>query len=202
MKHLKFNNLIGISALIASLIFLFSIYFVINMGNWLVITDPLPEKVDIIFTFAGENVRVAYSKELSSRYPNSFWILSDYKNGYSRLLRKSNYDMSRVHIIDTCQNTVSEVSSLDNWIKQHASQLKIDNTLSIGLVSSPYHMRRIKLMVERQFKEHKINFYFLPVPLQRYKWTEKMFQYWWKTGSISRVVISEFQKIIYFILIS
>jgi len=201
MKKLKLTSPYTILLAFSFLFIVLCFFLLSNMGRWLVISDPIPEDLDIIVTFAGERERVAYSRELSAKFPKSFWILSDYKNGYSRLLRKSNFDMSRVHIVDTCQNTVSEIDAVKKWIKNNQQKFKGKSQISIGLVSSPYHMRRIQLIVKNQFKNDIYRFYYLPVPLERYNWTAKMFKYWWSTGSVSRAVISEFQKIIYFILI-
>lgn len=198
---MKFPNPFTIILAFSSLFLVLCFFLLLNMGQWLVINDPIPEKLDLIVTFAGERERVAYSRELSTKFPQSFWLLSDYKDGYSRLLRKSNFNMSRVHIVDTCQNTVSEIDAMNNWIKKNQQRFKGKSRISIGLVSSPYHMRRIQLIVKKQFKNNDISFHYLPVPLERYKWTNKMLKYWWRTGAVSRAVISEFQKIIYFILI-
>ncbi len=200
MKKLKFSNSSAIIMAFSFLFLVLCLFLLLNMGRWLVIYDPIPENLDLIVTFAGENERVAYSRELSMQYPQSFWILSDYKNGYSRLLRKSSFNMSRVHIVDTCQNTVSEIDAVDKWIKGNQQKFTNKSKISIGLISSPYHMRRIQLIAKKQFKKDDFRFYYLPVPLERYKWTNKMLKYWWRTGAVSRVVISEFQKIIYFIL--
>lgn len=202
MNILKFYRHSAFIALAFSFLFLILFFFLfMNMGRWLVIYDPIPEDLDLIVTFAGERERVAYSKELTLKYPNSCWILSDYKNGYSRLLRKSHFDMSRVYIVDTCQNTVSEIHAMDKWIKDNPQKFIGKSHLSIGLVSSPYHMRRIQLIINKQLKKQKFSFHYLPVPLDRYKWTTKMLKYWWNTGVVSRAVISEFQKIVYFLLI-
>ncbi len=201
MNKLKLTNPFTIILALSSLFIVLCLFLLLNMGRWLVISDPVPENLDLIVTFAGEQQRVAYSRELSMKFPKSFWILSDYKNGYSRLLRRSNFDMSRVHIVDTCKNTVSEIDAVNRWIKDNRHMFREKNRISIGLVSSPYHMRRIQLIVKNQFKEPDFRFYYLPVPLERYKWTNKMIKYWWSTGAVSRAVISEFQKIIYFILI-
>jgi hypothetical protein len=111
--------------------------------------------------------------------------------------------MSRVAVVDTCKNTYSEVNALDQWLLTNAPSLLLSDTvISIGLVSGPYHMRRINLMINHKFKTGKVHFYRLPVPLERYKWSASMFQYWWKNRAISRIVISEIQKICYFLLIS
>lgn len=201
MNKLKFSSPSTIILAFSTLFIVLCFFLLLNLGRWLLIYDPIPENLDLIVTFAGEQQRVAYSRELSMKFPQSCWILSDYKNGYSRLLRKSNFNMSRVHIVDTCQNTVSEIDAVAKWIKDNQQRFIGKSRISIGLVSSPYHMRRIQLIVKKQFKKHDFRFHYLPVPLERYKWTTKMFKYWWSTGTVSRAVISEFQKIIYFILV-
>ena len=53
----------------------------------------------------------------------------DYKDGHSRLLKRSNYDMSKVSVIDSCRNTYSEVDAL---MKRLSSQKE---ELHVGLVS-------------------------------------------------------------------
>ncbi|NLP00977.1 MAG: hypothetical protein GX089_00640 [Fibrobacter sp.] len=167
-----------------------------NLGKWLMVSDPLPGHLDIVFTFAGENVRVSYSKELMSRFSDAHWMLSDYKDGHSRLLKRSNYDMSKVSVIDSCRNTYSEVDAL---MKRLSSQKE---ELHVGLVSGPYHMRRIKIMLSRYPETKNYHFYFLPVPLERYNWTDNMIKKWWRSGTVSSAVISEVQKIVYFFLVT
>jgi hypothetical protein len=157
----------------------------------------------MVFTFAGENVRDAYSRELMQKFPEAHWLMSDYKEGYSRILRRESYDMSRVSVVDTCKNTLSEVHTLLNWIdKKDSSMLKSkDSVVYVGLVSGPYHMRRIKMMIEKNLPEQHVRFFFLPVPLERYKWTDDMFKKWWKSPVFNSVT-SEITKIIYFFLVS
>ena len=151
MNKLKFTNPFTIILAFSTLFIVLCLFMLLNMGRWLVIYDPIPENLDLIVTFAGEQRRVAYSRELAMKFPQSSWILSDYKNGYSRLLRKSNFNMSRVHIVDTCQNTVSEIDAVAKWIKNNQQKFSEKSRISIGLVSSPYHMRRIQLIVKKQF---------------------------------------------------
>ncbi len=193
-KHKQiFSLLIIILLILVSALLVFSFR---NVGRWLIISDAVPSRLDVVFTFAGENVRVSYSKELMSRFDDARWILSDYKDGHSRLLRKSNYDMSKVLVIDSCKNTYSEVNALMDQLRS------CDKELYVGLVSGPYHMRRIKMMLSRQERIPNVNFVFLPVPLERYNWTDSMIRRWWKSGSVSSAVVSEIQKIVYFMLFS
>ena len=81
-------------------------------GSWLAVADPLPPRINVIFTFGGENVRVSYSRELMRRFPQAHWVISDYTHRYSRLLQRQGIDMSRVTILDTCRYTISEVKGL------------------------------------------------------------------------------------------
>lgn len=172
-----------------------------NIANWLIVSDAVPKNLNIVFTFAGEGVRVNYSRSLVQKYSEATWVLSDYENGYARLLRKNKFNMDRVVVVDTCKNTKSEVNALAQWVDQNKPVSDSGSTISIGLVSSPYHMRRIKMMINRRFKDKNIKFHYLPVPLKQYKWTSEMVQYWWKTSEVSKVVFIELQKIVYYFLI-
>ena len=172
-----------------------------NIANWLIVSDAVPKNLNIVFTFAGEGVRVNYSRSLMQKYSEATWVLSDYEDGYARLLRKNKFNMDRVVVVDTCKNTKSEVNALAQWVDQNKPVSDSGSTISIGLVSSPYHMRRIKMMINRRFKDKNIKFHYLPVPLKQYKWTSEMVQYWWKTSEVSKVVFIELQKIVYYFLI-
>ncbi|MFP4164356.1 MAG: YdcF family protein [Chitinispirillaceae bacterium] len=187
--------------------------FLLNAGSWLLVSDPLPERLDVVFTFGGENARVRYSKELMKKHLEAHWFLSDYKFGYTRLLRKDGYNMKRVSHTDTCSNTLSEVAVLDYWVRSGEAYRRSRGSeadsvqfihqsgaasLQVGLVSSPYHMRRIQMMVDRTDLKGRVQFHFLPVPMNRYDYDRDMFRKWWKYKNVRRVVISELQKIVYF----
>lgn len=176
------------------------IFGIRNAGSWLIVSDPVPDKLDMIFTFASESERVGYSRELMSRFKDATWVLSDYKNGFSRILRKDNFNMSKVLTIDTCSSTRSEINVINEWLKVNQKLLRGGNC-QVGLVSSPYHMRRINMMVQRNIHQKNVTFYYLPVPLERYNWNQSMFRDWWESETISKVVISELQKIVYFFLV-
>lgn len=170
-----------------------------NAGVYLLVNDPLPEKLDLIFTFAGENARNHYSEELLQQYPDAHWLLSDYKDGYVRILRRDSFDMSRVTIVDTCKNTFSEVLALKKYL-QHSGESVLGEhrqPLQIGLISGPYHMRRIQMMTKKTIRSSDFNIYYLPVPLDKYNWTRDMFRLWWKSP-VYEVVSTEMLKIIYF----
>jgi hypothetical protein len=165
-------------------------------GVWLLVDDPLPEDINVIFTFAGEKYRVDYSAELMIKCPGAHWVLSDFKNGYFSYARKKTTDISRITVVDTCVNTIAEVKCLFGYLREHRNQYPKDMT--VGLISSPYHMRRIKLMVKSQAKISNVKFTYLPVPLEAYNNSNEMYKKWWDSKEISDVVFSEFPKILYF----
>lgn len=172
-----------------------------SVGTWMTASDPLPDSLDIICTFAGDRHRVTYSKELMKKYRNAHWILSDYKNGYARLLRKSNYPMNRVTVIDTSANTLSEINACKIWIRSYLNNPSTAPTqLQVGFISSPYHMRRIHLMAKRKLTNPSIQYYLLPVPKERYHWTDKSFKYWWRSRRTTSIVFTELAKTAYFYL--
>jgi hypothetical protein len=179
---------------------------IIGLGKWLVTADTVPLHLDLICTFAGDRQRVDYSKELMQQHPLAHWVMSDYKNGYGRLLQKDEFDMHRVSIIDTCKNTLSEVLAFRKWIdsvytlKCAVKQDKDGSILHVGLISSPYHMRRIRMMANRHLKKKNVQFYCIFVPFNSYNWDDTTFRYWWRSDQIASYVYSEIAKIAYFIL--
>lgn len=190
--------------LVATLLLLF--VSIRGVGSWLLVADQMPPRLDVIFTFAGDGRRVSYSKELMLRFKSAHWLLSDYKNGHSRLLKKSNFDMTRVTTVDTCKSTISEITMLGNWLDfQYALQFRTGETADtthryVGLVSSPYHMRRIKMMLREVKGDPAVNYFLLPVPLEVYQWSVDSYRYWWRYDYIAKYVFSELQKIGYFLL--
>jgi uncharacterized SAM-binding protein YcdF (DUF218 family) len=172
-----------------------------SLGVWLTVADQLPKRLDIICTFAGDSHRVTYSKKLMKYYQNAHWFLSDYKNGYARLLRKNNFPMNRVKVVDTTSNTLSEINACKVWIDSLLGASPATTTqLHVGLISSPYHMRRINIMAKKRMNNPAIRYYLLPVPMDRYKWTEKSYRHWWRSRSISTIVVTELSKIFYYYL--
>jgi len=188
-------------ALLLLLLFILSVFAAKNAGTYLLVSDPVPSQLDLVFTFAGENARDIYTRELMQKFPDAHWLLSDYKNGYVRILRREKFDMSRVTVVDTCKNTYSEVVTLCRWIdrKNETGFKTAVSPLRVGVISGPYHMRRIKMMIDKIHPERDIVFYYLPVPLDRYSWTDAMFRSWWNSP-VYNVVTSEFLKIIYFVV--
>ena len=197
-------SLLGVAAVILS-----------RAGSWLAVADPMPPRIDVIFTFGGENVRVSYSRELMRRFPHAHWVISDHTRRYARLLQRQGFDMSRVTILDTCRYTISEVKGLADWLAgqratapDHAggtasadSEREADLTmrpLHIALVSNPMHMRRIKLIAETTFRDPAIRLHCLPVPAERYGWTRRSIDRWWETRALRTWVWLETAKIIAF----
>ena len=167
-----------------------------SAGVWLLVRDTIPDQVDVVFTFAGDRHRVFYSRELMLKFSGAHWLLSDYIDGYAKILRKNDFDMSRVTVVDTCENTIAEVQMLFRFLEENIP--KLPQKTVVALVSSPYHMRRIQLMVRHQKKLDHVDFKYTPVPLDRYNVSKEMYKKWWNYSVISDVVFSELPKILYF----
>ncbi|HUI93318.1 MAG TPA: hypothetical protein VLX68_13810 [Chitinivibrionales bacterium] len=176
-------------------------YAYCNLALWLVVSDPLPPSLDAVFTFAGETARIIYSKELFSRYPRSQWLISYPSKKIAGPLGKKGLDTSRIYIVDTCRNTNSEAWYIAGWAKSKIADggdYSAARPLAIGLVSTPFHMRRIRMEITRKYKGDRCRFYYLPVPYDRYGVTRHTYQTWWMYGPLRRAAFLEFQKFIYY----
>ena len=172
-----------------------------NLALWLVVADPLPPSIDAIFTFAGETNRLVYSKELFGKYPGTQWLISYPSKKIAIPLRKDGFDISRIQIVDSCKNTNSEAMFLVNWAVEKTRQSKKfseQKPLQIGLVSTPFHMRRIRLEIKRKTKDKAIRYYFLPVPYNKCGFTQNDYKYWWKNYVLKPAIILELKKYVYY----
>jgi uncharacterized SAM-binding protein YcdF (DUF218 family) len=172
-----------------------------GLALFLVVSDPLPPSLDAVFTFAGETHRIIYSKELFKQYPHSQWLISYPTKRISIPLGKKGLDTSRIFIVDTCKNTTSEAWYVADWALRTVNGgngYSAARPLAIGLVSTPFHMRRIRMEVRRKYKSTACRFFYLPVPYERYGVTRHTYETWWMNKQLRPAVILEFKKFIYY----
>ena len=86
-----------------------------NLALWLIVSDPVPQSLDALFTFGGENTRVTYSKSLFLKNPHALWVISSDNKKIIQTLGKNGLDTTRILLVDTCSSTSSEISFLNNW---------------------------------------------------------------------------------------
>jgi hypothetical protein len=215
-----------------------------NLGTWLVVDDPLPKNLDVIFSFGGADERAPYAYELACKYPGSQLIVSGYNRAdEKKKMAKLGADTGKIVFIDSCKSTWAETGFLESWVKNNVSHVtpnvsrltsnvprstsnvlrptsnvslssnvsrptsnvsftsnvsrQTSNVYFIGLISSPYHMRRIKMMMTRRNYKNIIPYY-LPVPRERYLKYHYDYKKWWKNKDLKTFVIQEIGKITYF----
>ncbi len=187
--------------LLAALI-AFGVFAFRHLALWLVVSDPLPPYLNAIFTFAGETQRIVYSKELFATYKHATWLLSYPSKRIALPLWKEGLDTSRIIIVDSCKNTSAEARFITTWAAHETEaggRYSASRPLAVGLVSTPFHLRRVKLDVGRRFKGTKCRFYYLPVPFDRYGETRHGYQTWWKNRQLRRAVLFEFEKYLFYL---
>lgn len=194
LKNLK-NKLLYlffVSFLISLIFFIF-----INIGRWLIVYDELPEDIDLIYVFAGDiNFnREMYAIDLYEKYPDviilldTLWIANHVcrSKKASKLLQKLN--SIKIDYVGPSATTLEEVSVINKYCIQKGKKLKI------GLVSSPYHMRRIKVICEKTKLVDNARVYLLPfIEEFAYKYVF-LYKKWWQRKGDRAIVFSEYLKI-------
>lgn len=172
----------------------FGSFAFVNLGNWLLVkSDTFPDSLFAVLCYGDDIVRREYNKKLIKKIKSSKWVLSGQK--YDSLKIKSeNSDLS-LTIVDSCKSTWEESCFFIKWLELERKKLKKYCTLNVGVVSSPYHMRRISIIL-KSISDNRVKFYYIPVPLENYKWTNLSFSRWWKDKYIKNRVYREFFKII------
>lgn len=164
-------------------------------GIWLLAADPLPEELDVIFTFGGERARDAYSAELVARYPRALWVVSGaVRPAFMAWAASRAIDTAGVLYLDTCSGTWSEVEALRDVLGTVSGA---QGPPVAGLVSGPYHMRRIRILVGAILgppSGRGATIRYLPVPLERYGHTRRGYLLWPFNVRMRRLVFSELKK--------
>jgi hypothetical protein len=201
--NLKFtlakNKLLVLVACVVVIILL-GIFVFRNLGAWLVVSEPLPQSLDVVFTFGGEDSRVVYTKGILPKYPKALWLLSYPTKTIRDSLVNIGLDPSRIEVVDTCANTRSEVGYLKNRLAFLTSSkyrtLSPKRRLDIGIVSNWYQMRRILVIINRKFPHRVYAFHYLTAQTE----DPVVYRQWWKQKNIRGVVFSEWGKILLYLL--
>jgi uncharacterized SAM-binding protein YcdF (DUF218 family) len=184
-----------------------------HAGLWLAFSERLPDPLNVIFTFGGENDRVNYSKQLLKNHPEALWIVSYPRKNIIVPFSREGLDTSRIFVVDTCKNTFSEVDCVvklaNDIVRNNAAFLNGKsrpnggfsnrNRLNVALVSSPYHMRRIKILVSRIKKNSSCAFFCCAVPFEQSTLSKQAYTVWWKNSRVASVVLLEIKKIFYYL---
>ncbi len=168
-----------------------------NMGRWLLAADRQPQRLDMIFVFGGEGIRKEHAYVLLDSFPNAKLVISDYSaEMVDKWLAKRKIDQNSVIVVDSCSSTFAEVSFLAELIGSiHIADNR--DPLAIGLVSSPYHMRRIRIIAQNIIKRKHARCFLLPVPFERYNIERGDYDRWWVNHKIKSTVLLEYQKIVH-----
>ena len=195
MPNIKNKKKLTVITLLSLIIVLVGIVAFRNIGPWLIVSDPIPKHLDALFTFGGEAARNVYSQELFKKNLATTWIIStDEPKVTLRKLRRNKIDTAHIQIVDTCKNTRSEVAFCKEWLS--TITLSENKTYTLGLVSGPYHMRRIRIMVNKMGFPNNVSLVYLPVPLSYYRSGEVDYSHWWENKALRELVMLEFKKIL------
>ena len=163
-------QLAGIVAIVVGLA-VFGTCLFRNAAGMLVVADPEPEQLDLLFTFGGHENRGKYSAEVFRNHPQVTWVFSHGSKKVVRdRLRDDSLSLRRVVFSNRSSSTVQEVKELREWVKRERETRNIrkDVPLHVGLVTSPYHMKRASLLSSLALNSLNVRLYRLPVPFSDY----------------------------------
>ena len=178
-----------------------------KLGTWLAVSDPEPKKLDVIFTFGGGgDYRIGYSRELAERHPKAIWIVStSHKKQRLQTLAAKGVDTNRITVVEACRSTREESAWLRTWLaaygkgvrhspRARSKATRLIRPANVALVSSRYHMRRIKNLARKTFRGLRARPCLLPVPFERDYWPEENYRYWWRDKAFRSIVLDEAWK--------
>lgn len=163
-----------------------------NLANWLYVKDEFPKRLDYICTFAGDHKREIYALELYKRY-KPVWIVSTMnEEKFKEWAVMNNVDTKDLTMVLGCRSTFEEVNRFSEILKYRIDKGHKEK-LHVGLVSSFYHMRRIKMIQNFSFNNYFF-LYSLPVPIEQYNYSFFDLNNWWKLDNLKGIINSEIVK--------
>ena len=157
-------------------------------------------KVDTVIVLLGPvfRDRDRYARDLVNKGMADYLIIPAYDKTYH-----VEYGMMRLLQNGQKGNVASKNSSLPQYYEDtHLELIKAKKTMerlgqkSAIFVSSPYHMRRIKLIVDNEF-DHRYRYYFSPTPYE-----PAPLHAWELNASDWKKIWREYIKIVWFIIYS
>jgi hypothetical protein len=97
---------------VASLLFL-------NLGKWLIVSNPLPNHADIIFVFSGDYKRLDYALTLTRKYPNATLLCTseDYaKRAHTKTVKEGR--SINIQSFTPCSSTIDEIQHLRQYLEE------------------------------------------------------------------------------------
>lgn len=171
-----------------------SIFTYRNLALWLFLSDPLPQHLDYICTFAGSSDREPYSIELLKKFKDATWIVNNNSRRFKKWATQNGIDSNRILITPICNSTLEEINSFKEIITRREKSNGLRSSPIIGFVSSPYHMRRISVLFALSRNKFFKNGFFLPVPIEKTSFSKEKLRVWWKDTCTKRVVTDEIKK--------
>jgi len=106
-------------SLISIVFFAVCAFAFLNLGNWLIVSNPLPNNADVIFVFSGEYKRLDYALQLTKKYPNATLLCSseDYTKRAQAKAEKAGLIID-IQTVSPCSSTIDEIQHLKKYLEE------------------------------------------------------------------------------------
>jgi uncharacterized SAM-binding protein YcdF (DUF218 family) len=183
--------------LIGCIIYLTRNSFLLAIGNFLIVQDPL-QQVDVIHVISGPDYRTDYAVQLFQQGYGKYlfftggWcpeIMGVHADRSTELSIQQGVPASAIKS-DPYQviSTYQEAQRLKLWIDQAQTPVH-----SVIIVSDPHHMRRARWAYQRVLGKN-VKLIMAPVPFDQTPYQQQ----WWADGTSRNMVRDEYVKIIYY----
>lgn len=174
-------------------------------GRWLSEADS-PRKADAIVVLGGAFERTVYAADLyASGYAKRIYLSDPVREASHRLLEQLGIKLPTEHEISTeilkRKGVAAEdmlrfpgtaLSTADEG--ELLRQLFAGQRLTILIVTSPYHIRRARMVINNALADTQVSAVFVATPYEQYAAD------WWKNQDSARYTILEVAKIIYYVV--
>ncbi len=155
-----------------------------SSGKKIAYSEPVDDSVTHIFTFGMAPERYSYSEFLFVEHNYPQWIISDPLAYFGERVIDKGYAAEKIDLYLDGESTLDEVRYLKYYIRENG--LTVSHT--IVLVSSEYHLGRIKLLCSRLELDEKVNINYVAIP-EEYRDNKQPLNYfsqWWRFSNLRK----------------
>mgnify|MGYP005848393949 CR=1 FL=1 len=188
---------VGVLLLLAIGLFIFKNIILIGLGNYLTINQPTSIPKSDVLIVLGSDVRGERTKKAAELYQQGYadkLLLSDGGNASWRLRTVDEMAALAIKLGVPKEDIIIEGNALGTYENAIYTKEIIEKTSieSAIVVSTTWHMRRVKFTFEQVFADSKIKLTYVGTEDDRFNEQTK----WWKESERQQVILTEWSKLI------
>ncbi len=153
-----------------------------------ILKAPRPKQDDIVISFGTAPHRFYFTKQLIKEAKNR-WILCDPTQSFYPIAREDGFSQQKMHPLFFVSSTYTEIVGIDSILISLKEKKLISDGASIYFISTPSHLARIQLTVDKIIEPSNHKHIYVGLPQSWMQFPKNYYTHWWLYKNMWREVI-------------